>query len=239
MRRTRRGPRGRSRCSGCARTRARGSHRRGTYRPLAQRRADRGRTPERSVLRRSSAGGADDLRPTEKVATPGGAGHCRRHAPSAPRRACALRDRGASSIRPVWARSVTIPLRHGLFQRHRNLGCQRAHARHHVPARTAGKRAARAVEVRADRGRRNELTFTGTLRRAVGTPPRRPRALHSRQQHRGALASRSVHVCRADLSLGPLLVRAVTLTPTPMADTVIIRVTPSASTPSRSERASL
>ena len=63
-----------------------------------------------------------------------------------------------------------MPYCDGLLRRHRNLECQRAHARHHVPARTAGKRAARAVEVRADRRRRNELTLTATLRRAVGMP---------------------------------------------------------------------
>jgi len=50
------------------------------------------------------------------VATPRGAGVCRRRAPPAPRRACAFRDRGAPSIRSTWARTVTLPLRDGLFR---------------------------------------------------------------------------------------------------------------------------
>jgi len=71
----------------------------------------------RSARRRPSAGDADGPTPTERAATLGCAGVCRRHAPPAPRRARTLRDRGAPSIHRQAAPPVAIPLRDGLFRR--------------------------------------------------------------------------------------------------------------------------
>lgn len=45
-----------------------------------------------------------------------GVGACRRHAPPMPHRVCALRDRRAPSIRSIRVRTVTVPLRDGLFR---------------------------------------------------------------------------------------------------------------------------
>jgi hypothetical protein len=46
-----------------------------------------------------------------------GVGACRRYAPPMPHRVCALRDRRAPSIRTIRVRTVTVPLRDGLFRR--------------------------------------------------------------------------------------------------------------------------
>ncbi len=80
------------------------------------------RTPRTVLTRKApvvdpSAAAADGPTPTERVARPAGAGGYRRHAPPVPRRAYALRDQGAPSIRPTRARTVTLPLRDGLFRR--------------------------------------------------------------------------------------------------------------------------
>ena len=88
-----------TRRSGCARTRGRARRRRGICRLPARPRGATGRTRVRSARRRRSAVAADDPTPTETSATPAGVGACRRHAPPAPRRACALRDRGAPAYR--------------------------------------------------------------------------------------------------------------------------------------------
>ena len=65
----------------------------------------------------SAARKRNGARRSPSAATPADAGVCRRHALPAPRRACALRDRGAPSMRPTRVLAVTVPLRDGLFRR--------------------------------------------------------------------------------------------------------------------------
>ena len=76
-----------------------------------------GRARGRSGRRRPSAGDADDRAPTERAATLGAVGVCRRHAPPSTRRASALRGRRAPSIHPPTVPPVTVALRDGLFRR--------------------------------------------------------------------------------------------------------------------------